>query len=175
MPRNRKQRPSRVKTSRRVRPPLIGKVEGNAAVLCPFCKPPHPILADREGPCGTRLELRAIQVTYENVVCTLCGKSGGTLVRVGDRYRHTYNCSPGKYLYATPPKKSILAGILFKMPDWTHLQFARMFGKVAVEFFDANGRRAYYTWEPVGSRTIDTKHARQTQPISGRSTRKNRR
>ena len=153
-----------IKKNVRKQKPVITKQNGKIAILCPFCPNPHPISPDQQSPCGTHLELNAVQLTYRNVECVLCGDKKGVLVRAGDKFVHAHKCSPGKVYYPTPPKKSRLAAILFGFPQFTHLWLGRVFGKVPIRLQDDKGEVAGYTWQPIKLRKVT--HAENQRPVS---------
>ena len=50
----------------RIEAPIAKKEkDGSASLWCPFCKPSHKILPVMEALCGTRLEVRAVQVVFK--------------------------------------------------------------------------------------------------------------
>ena len=90
----------RLKPKLRRKPPRIEHTKGDTQILCPYCPDAHPIFVNKTSGCGTKLELVAVQEVYtgKKVRCVLCGQTGGTLMRVGDLYRHTHECTPGRTL-----------------------------------------------------------------------------
>ena len=102
-------------------------------IECPFCHPAHPIQPDKPAGCGTTLELHAVQQTYKAVDCALCGSQQGTLVKIGERYKHDYDCTPGKTIYTVPPKPTRAAALFWRMPSFVHNLVASKYGKVVVE------------------------------------------
>ena len=107
-------------------------------IECPFCHPPHPIQPGEPAKCGTTLELTAVQVTYTAVECSLCGSVQGTLVRIGERYKHDYDCTPGKTIYTVPPEHSRAAALFWRMPGFVQRWYASKYGKVVVELTSTN-------------------------------------
>ena len=128
-----------------IQPKVVGE---NAQVLCPFCARPHILPIVGPAACGTRLEIRAVQKVYHGVACSLCGKAQGTMVRVGDKYKHAVPCTPGKELYATPPPASRSAAFWWGAPKFVHYFIARRFGRSVVEF-KQQGKVVGYAWERI--------------------------
>ncbi len=134
----------------RVEIPLVVKdKDGNATLLCPFCKPTHPLRADGATACGTVVRVQAVQTTYKakyakrNMVCVKCGKSGGEMVSwQGTAYIHVHDCMPGTVTLPEPPTYSKIAQLAYGLPDWTKPFTSRMFGKaMKVDEVDQNGNR----------------------------------
>jgi hypothetical protein len=123
--------------------------DGKTIVIeCPFCHPPHPLRVDIPSPCGTILELYAVQQLYQDVTCALCGKSGGTLIKVGDQYRHAHDCSPDKRIFTTPPKLSKSAAFFWRLPRFFQLAWGRRFRKRVIEV-SQQGKVVGYTWDGI--------------------------
>ncbi|KKK98504.1 hypothetical protein LCGC14_2642110 [marine sediment metagenome] len=98
--------------------------------------------------CGTVLELVAHQNVYTEVECALCGESGGTLVKIGDTYKHDHDCTPGKQIYAVPPPKSRLAWAFWRAPEFAHKFVAKQFGRAVTQLHDEESN-PYYGWDMV--------------------------
>ena len=100
--------------------PRILKQKKSIITGCPFCEESHPIYADQVAHCGTYVEMMAIQPIFrgKRLVCALCGEAGGTLVKIGDQYKHDFECSPGKFVYSEPPKLSKTAKLLYRSPQF---------------------------------------------------------
>lgn len=128
--------------------PRINNVAGGVTIECPYCHPPHQLRVDVPARCGTILELNAVQNLYQDVTCALCGKSGGTLLKIGERYRHANECSPGKVIYTVPPKASRGAALFWRLPNFLHLAWARRFGKKVVEL-SQDGSVTGYAWDRI--------------------------
>ena len=126
--------------------PRISNDGKGVLIECPYCHPPHPLRVDLPAPCGTILELRAIQNLYRDVKCVLCENSQGTLIKVGEYYRHAHECSPGKRIYTVPPEKSRSAAVFHRFPKFLHKFYARNFGKVVIEL-SHQGEVAGYAWD----------------------------
>lgn len=111
-------------TVRRLPPRTVEKKD-EVQILCPFCIPPHPIAVGRESPCGTLLEVMAVQtiipsrtVNKHKLICLKCRKSGGQMVKYHQGYVHLHECTPNTKLITEPPKFSKLAGLVFKLPPF---------------------------------------------------------
>lgn len=129
--------------------PRISQDGKGMVIECPFCHPPHRLRLDMPAPCGTILELKAVQSLYQDVTCVLCGKPGGTLIKVGELYRHANECSPGKRLYTIPPKPSKTAAIFYRFPKWIQARYTRRTRKYAVQLSDQEGEVHGYAWDRV--------------------------
>lgn len=130
-----------------VRPKVIDS-SGNAQIMCPFCPRPHPLPLDGSAACGTRLDIRAIQKVYKGIACVLCGGQLGTMVKVGDKYRHAHDCTPSKQLYAEPPPLSRSAALVWRMPAFIHQLHALIWKRTAIELKQAD-KVVGYAWERV--------------------------
>jgi hypothetical protein len=137
-----------------IHPKVIGE---NAQVLCPYCARAHPLPIIGEAICGTRLEIRAIQKVYHGVQCSLCGRSQGTMVKIGGGYKHAVPCTPGKELYAEPPPASRSAALFWHSPAFVQLFIARRLRRSVVELKRA-GKVVGYAWERI---TINDRQAGQ--------------
>lgn len=99
----------------------IAKMEKKEAVLyCPFCKPTHKIVPGLEHPCGTRLEVRAVQEVYKarydkTLKCAKCGRGDGEMVRFQAGFIHTHDCTPGVAALTEPPKFSMAAKVIYNL------------------------------------------------------------
>lgn len=147
-------------------PPKMGKFSGKSMVMCPFCDPPHPLSNIELSPCGTILQVQAVQAVFRNQKCALCGKISGEQIMVGNKYVHTHDCKPGQKMFAIPPKKSVLASLFWRFPDWAQLIVAKKFGKVVLELKDSDQKVVGYTWQKVNR---IPPHAQTPLPVSGRS------
>lgn len=111
----------RPRTTQRVEAP-IAKMEKKEAILyCPFCRPTHKIVPGVENPCGTRLEVRAVQTVYKarymkEMVCLKCGQGGGEMVQYRNGFVHTHDCAPGVAALTEEPKFNKWAEIVYGMP-----------------------------------------------------------
>lgn len=148
----RSKRRNRKNRGNRTAPARIEMKKGDAQILCPYCYPPHPIITDIPANCGTVLRLVAEQVVYTSVDCVLCGETGGTLIKIGESYRHDHDCTPGKTIYAVPPQRSRSAALLWHAPTFIHTFMARKFGRAITDIKNKEGDHAHYGWDMV--RTI---------------------
>lgn len=133
----------------RYRAPVMGKLKGKDVVMCPFCDPPHALSSTEPSPCGTILQIQAVQAVFHNQKCALCGKVEGETIMAGDKYVHTYECTHGKLMFAVPPKKSVTARIFWRFPDAAQLWVARKFGTVVMELKNGSEQIVGYTWKKV--------------------------
>lgn len=105
----------------------IAKMQGKEAVLyCPFCKPTHKILPGVPNPCGTFLEIQAMQTVFKakyekNLICLKCGQGGGEMVQYRNGFIHTHDCAPGVAALTEEPKFNRLAKIVYQIP-WPALK-----------------------------------------------------
>jgi len=107
----------------RARRPILIEIERNGkkakSIGCPYCKPSHELQMDGTlSPCGTSLSIQAVQNIYfeRNLVCIVCGKTGGTLVKCPAGYKHIHDCYPGKKIFNKAPRLSKVAAIAWKLP-----------------------------------------------------------
>lgn len=128
--------------------PRIEQSDDGIAIYCPFCHPPHRISLDTKATCGTILELTAVQTLYQDVTCSLCGNGQGTLLKIGESYRHAHDCSPGKTIYTVPPKKSRSAALAWKFPDWASMLLAKRLNLTSVQLTSGNVIDGY-AWDKV--------------------------
>ena len=129
----------------RKRPPQLKTDNGRVEIFCPFCFPTHPIQMEFSAPCGTILELSAIQSLYKDVTCALCGGARGSLVKVGEKYKHAHDCTPGQHLYTVPPKKSLGARAVWYLPTFVHNWLWRVSGRKVIEV-SSDGKVTGYAW-----------------------------
>jgi hypothetical protein len=131
---------------RRQKPKILEAKDGPPIISCPFCIPPHPIQPNEPARCGTVLELRAVQQTYRSVDCVFCGTGAGTLVKIGEQYKHAFECTPGARLYAEPPELSKSAAFIWRLPNFIHKILVRRLGRRVIEVTN-QGQVAGYAWE----------------------------
>lgn len=132
----------------RSKPPHIKETGVGVEIHCPFCHPPHVLRIDLPSPCGTILELKAVQNLYKDVSCALCEGSQGTLIKVGESYKHVHNCSPGKHLYTVPPETSLSARLFWKLPTFLHKLVWIQMGKKVIEV-SSKGKVTGYAWDKI--------------------------
>lgn len=127
--------------------PLIETVEGGIEIRCPFCHPSHVLRVDMPSPCGTVLEFKAVQNLYQDVTCALCGGKQGTLMKIGDRYRHSYDCKPGHHLFAQTPPLSLAAKLCWRLPNFAHMFIFKRFKRRVMEVSDKETKELIgYAW-----------------------------
>jgi len=129
---------------RREAPALLNERDGQPSIDCPFCFPTHPLVVGKDAHCGTRLELKAVQRLYASVQCAKCQKSDGTLTKIGDKYQHTHDCTPGKLLFEKDPVPSKSAERVFKLPKWLREPIQRRRQMAAVRL--GQGEETVYAW-----------------------------
>lgn len=102
--------------------PGVNKTPKGVEVLCPFCKPSHPILPGVESPCGTILRVTAVQgymtshaTRHRNIKCLKCGQTGEEMVKYGTGWVHMIDCAPGTRLLPVIPRFSPWAAMVLKM------------------------------------------------------------
>lgn len=117
-------------------PPEMTSNGKHTLLICPHCKPSHPLFPNQPSPCGTVLKVTASQTVYtqryvtENkLTCAKCGEGGGEMVLYGNRYIHLPDCKPEVYLLAGTPPLSKKAAFIFKLkPDWLRTWFEKRTG-----------------------------------------------
>lgn len=120
---------------------------GDLKILCPFCSEEHAIDIQNVSPCGTVLQMNAVQEIWKNTTCVLCGESDQErMVKVGDKFRHIYDCSPGKRLLIIPPKPSLSAKYFSLLPERVQWFLVKRLGRVPVHFKNDSGETGYF-WE----------------------------
>lgn len=126
-----KYKPRKSPITQRRAAPVVGKGEhGRPVLLCPFCTPGHPIMPGTRYPCGTILEVTAVQSVLrakfdKHVRCIKCGKGGGQMRSYGDAYVHINDCLPGTEVLSEVPH-SKLAEFVYTSPKWVGKLFSRM-------------------------------------------------
>lgn len=130
---------------RRKRPVAI-LVEGKRVIGCPFCRPSHPLpINGTQAICGTWINVEAVQNTYfeRELKCVVCGNSGGNMVRIGDSYRHSYECKKDRVIYAKQPKLNVLAKLAWKLPK----PVMKALKINPIEVTNQDGEVLGYTWD----------------------------
>jgi len=117
----------------------------SAEIVCPYCFPRHPLFVGQTARCGTTLELKAVQRMYVGVACSKCGKTNNTLVKKGDHYEHSQECSPGKVLLTEDPMPSRSARIALYLPRAVRMAWQRRRGQIATGLRNNEGKLVY-TW-----------------------------
>lgn len=106
----------------REKPPIPMPTKTGVELRCPFCDDHHVLDPSAESPCGTKVEVLAIQevlsrklVRKEGLVCVKCHAPGGEMVRYRNSYVHLENCAPETRLLQEIPKFSFLAALVYKI------------------------------------------------------------
>jgi len=121
--------------------------DGNAVLLCPFCKPTHTLHPDIPSACGTKLILTAEQAVFrakfnKKMICAKCHNGGGEMVIYQGGYIHTHDCAPGVMTMTVPPEFSDFAKHVYGFPEWIKKRVQRYTGvAVPVEEILPNGTR----------------------------------
>lgn len=107
----------------REKPPIPFPTKSGIELHCPFCDDHHILRPDLTSPCGTRIDVMAVQevisaktVRTNNLVCLKCHKGNGEMVRYRDSYVHLANCAPGVQLLQDMPKFNKLARLVYATP-----------------------------------------------------------
>jgi len=144
MSKNNKQFPTR----QRIDQPLLEKDKnGNVTLMCPFCKPSHPIGSENNSSCGTMVQVRAIQTVFKakfdkRLICVKCGQGGGEVVTFQNGFVHTHNCNPDAVTLEKLPEFSKLAKFIYERGDTTKKVMEFIFGEVViVEEVDLSGKK----------------------------------
>lgn len=106
-------------TQRTEAPQVTRDKKGNLVLLCPHCKPTHPLNLQRPSPCGTIVEFKATQPIFQarfnnSMICAKCKKGGGQMVHYQNAYIHVHDCTPGVVTMTNPPETSLMAKLAFK-------------------------------------------------------------
>lgn len=125
--------------------PLVDQ-DGNLA--CPFCKPTHLLDPTKESPCGTVIQVTALQTVYkaqymqEPVHCLKCARDSGEMVRFAGAFIHVVDCTPGMALMAEEPKLSNWAKFVYNLPDFAKKRIEKRIGRASpLELIDNEGRK----------------------------------
>lgn len=136
-------------TKVREAPPRAREIDGEMKLLCPFCAVPHPLSIGQASPCGTSLQINAVQIVVPvrtvrqyGLKCIKCGKSGGEMTPFNKGYTHLVDCMPQLPLLAEPPKKySRLARWIYGLPGNLRTPLERFTGAVKrVDEIDSHGQ-----------------------------------
>ena len=141
--------------------PLVDK---DGHLSCPFCKPTHTLDPLKESPCGTVIQVTAVQTVYkaqwmrEPPKCLKCGGSSGEMVRFGSAFLHLVDCKPGMALMPETPKLSRWAKMVYNLPDFAKRPLERRLGRASpLELIDEKGVKTgeiagYFFYHPVSQR-----------------------
>ena len=130
-----KQSHTKSPVTRRSALPLVETIKGGKVLMCPFCKPSHPVVPFQQASCGTMIEVNAVQEVIrakfdKRIKCAKCGQGGGEMVRWQNAFLHVNDCTPGVKTMAEPPKYSKLAGVVYDMPaSWFKTQLEKITGR----------------------------------------------
>lgn len=142
----------------RIGVPLIQKdTAEKPLIMCPWCKPSHPLSTVGASACGTILQVRAVQVVYhtrykKDLICVKCQQGGGDMTMFNNAFIHTHDCMPGVATFVDPPKFSGMAALVFKLPKQIKSIFEKYLGEAkAVEEVTDDGTRTgrtmgYFFW-----------------------------
>lgn len=121
--------------SQRVAAPIGRMEDGKPILMCPFCKPSHPLIMGGTALCGTDLQVRAIQTVFKakyekGMLCAKCGKGGGEMVMFQNAFVHINDCMPGVATLTQPPKFSLIARLLYRFPERIKNALKKKFGEI---------------------------------------------
>lgn len=152
--------PARPLLKTRELPPIPFPTKNGVELRCPFCSDHHVILPNTESPCGTRVEVVAVQevissrlVRKEGLICIKCRKSGGEMVRYRNSFVHAEECNPEVRLLQEIPKFSWFADKVFHLPEPFRKRIEKFTGRAdQVQDMDTNGERTgkvlgYFFWK----------------------------
>lgn len=134
---------------RREAQPLVKQTKKGVIMYCPFCKPPHPIVPGVDMPCGSRLEVKVVQMTISasvaranKIVCIKCGGTGvGELAPFHDGYVHILDCKPNVRIATVMPRRSLVARLVSKMPQALRRGIEKRTGRAqAIHVIDKEGK-----------------------------------
>ena len=122
--------------------------KGSAELTCPFCTPTHSLYPDKPAPCGTIIQVKAVQVVIpqhtvkqKGIKCLKCGESTGEMVQYMNGYIHLIDCQPETKLMAEPPKFSKIAQIVYNLPERVRKYIEPRTGAAKeVQEIDPNGK-----------------------------------
>ena len=129
--------------------PLTRKTKKGTEILCPFCTPPHPIIPTQPTPCGTEIQIKAVQymitrhtAKQRGITCMKCHKDvAGDLVACQNGFIHTFDCAPGTVILSQEPKYNKMAARVFKMPPKVRKAIEKKMGEVKeIAEVDVNGK-----------------------------------
>lgn len=130
--------------------------KGHIEMLCPFCKPAHVIIPAQPTPCGTTIEVKAVQklitqrtARNEGVKCLKChSDKGGLMASTRNGFVHIHDCAPGTVVLSQPPEFSKLAKTVFHLPDALRKSIEKRMGEVKeIVEMDKHGKTVKVTDE----------------------------
>lgn len=158
-----KYKPPRPTTKLRSALPIpIERKDGKIELRCPFCTDHHILISNAESPCGTRIEVTAVQEVvpthvsnHRKLICAKCHKSGGEMVKHNTSFIHAEDCVPGVLLLNELPENSRLAEFVFKLPPSIRKVIERFSGQAdQVQEIDEKGKKTgkvlAYFWRTNG-------------------------
>lgn len=112
----------RAPATTREQQPMMGGDKTHPVLLCPFCNPTHPLGIGPENPCGTIINVTAVQTVYKaklnpGMTCVRCKQAGGTMVKYLQGFAHTHECVKGLVLLPFIPEDNRFARFVFNMKD----------------------------------------------------------
>lgn len=145
----------------REKPPIPFPTKHGIELRCPFCSDHHQLLPNVESPCGTRIEVMAVQEVIstklarkENLTCIKCAKQGGEMVRYRNSFIHAEECNPEVRFLQEEPKYSWFAKVVFGLPEPIRKQVEKVTGRAdQVQDMDNNGVKTgkilgFFFWKP---------------------------
>lgn len=145
-----KQKPYRSPVKMREKYPLTRKdKQGHIEMLCPFCVTPHVISPRMPSPCGTTIQVKAVQklitartAKNEGVKCMKChDDKGGDMAMCRNGFVHIHDCAPGVVVLPAEPKYSKWAERVFKLPEALRKRIEKRFGEVKeISEIDQDGK-----------------------------------
>lgn len=120
--------------------PIPRREKNGVLLMCPFCKPTHPIIPGKPTACGTTLRVTAVQkiisartVRIEGLTCVKCGEKGkGEMVQYFNSFVHVEECAPDVQLLSSIPNYSKWAEIVFNLPEKLRDRVEKVTGMVQV-------------------------------------------
>lgn len=150
----------------RTQKPVLIQDGKKAALMCPFCDPPHPLYPDVASNCGTVIDVNAVQTVWparttkrEGMICLKCGKGLGEMVRLGDGFIHLKECSPTSRVLTKLPKYNPFARIVLALPRKVRSVVEKVTGEAqTVQEIDGSGNKTgktlgYFFWSKDGRKT----------------------
>lgn len=125
---------------------MVPRVNDKGELACPFCRPTHLLDPAQQSPCGTHIEITAVQVVYkaqylkEPVKCLKCGGDKGDMVRFQGAFIHAVDCKPGMALMTETPNLTPWARFIYHLPNFAKRPIERRVGRASpLEIIDEKG------------------------------------
>lgn len=142
-----KHKPNRPDVRTREALPKVENGKKGVAVLCPFCKPSHAILPGVRSPCGTILDIKAIQpillahtARRDGVKCLKCGETGKEMIQYHEGFICLEDCRPNLKLVTEHPPLSNVARFVHGLPAKLRAMVEKRLGIVIeLKDFDKEG------------------------------------